>query len=491
MSLPKSPLTQKLARIFLLPAIVVCICSSNCPAYRLVGSEALSDALVAHHYSINATLDAVIVVDPTVPTFEYHTFFAMGHADEPEGEQGKLHFLEHIIAGTGSRPLGELNQLIARNGGRHHAYTARHMTHFSMKFPKDKLELAVEIDRDRFYSTLIDQEIVDHERQAVLTELSGRRSDQRNRFNNRFLRRIYGRATYEAVGTMDLIEEIESADLKRLYDDTFRLQRRLVVLIGDVDKDEVVLKLVAAFPETTGQRETDLPISRFPNPKELGKKYHSKYRNPSVSRFKKAWWISGLDQPDHACFLILASLLTKPLNSLRSSLLDSNVVNTFNIWVSNHKGFGLLNCYAEMPPVTSMRTLEKSIRDELRRIETRGISEIDLAAARNRALRTEYSDFYDRSKVAVRFGEAFAHTNDPLGYPKLIRRLDSVTTGDISRVVNEYLSNQLSIQLSWKLKRQNPLWARTAAIVILALCYGGIVLAAFWVVRKLDMRFSG
>ena len=96
------------------------MCSDTCPAYRLVGSEELSDALVAHHYTINSRLDAVIVVDRTIPTFEYQTFYAMGHADEPEGEQEKLHYLKHIIAGTGSRPAGELDQLIARNGGQHH-----------------------------------------------------------------------------------------------------------------------------------------------------------------------------------------------------------------------------------------------------------------------------------------------------------------------------------------------------------------------------------
>ncbi len=120
MSLPRPPLTQESLRIFALTATIFCICTDTCLAYRLVGSESLSDALVAHHYTINDRLDAVIVVDPTIPTFEYQTFYAMGHADEPEGEQGKLHFLEHIISGTGSRPTGELGELIARNGGQHH-----------------------------------------------------------------------------------------------------------------------------------------------------------------------------------------------------------------------------------------------------------------------------------------------------------------------------------------------------------------------------------
>ena len=182
--------------------------SDTCPAYRLVGSEELSDALVAHHYTINSRLDAVIVVDRTIPTFEYQTFYAMGYADEPEGQQGKLHFLEHIISGTGSRPTGELGELIARNGGQHLAYTSHHMTYFTMKFPRDKLALAVGIDRDRFYGTRIDQEIFDNEKQIVLTELSRKNASGRDRFSYHFWGRVYGRENFEGVGTEALLKKL-------------------------------------------------------------------------------------------------------------------------------------------------------------------------------------------------------------------------------------------------------------------------------------------
>ena len=87
MSLARPLLTQVSSRLSALTAIILCLFTDTCLAYRLVGSESLSGALVANHYSINDRLDAVIVVDPTTPTFEYQTFYAMGHADEPEGQQ--------------------------------------------------------------------------------------------------------------------------------------------------------------------------------------------------------------------------------------------------------------------------------------------------------------------------------------------------------------------------------------------------------------------
>ena len=264
MSLSQSPLTQVSSRIFVLTAFFVCISTSTCLAYRLVGSESLSDALVAHHYTINERLDAVIVVDPTMPTFEYQTFYAMGYADEPEGEQGKLHFLEHIIAGMGSRPSGELNRLIKRNGGQHLAFTAFHMTYFTMRFPTNKLAFAVEIDRDRFYRTLFEKEFIDNEKQVVLTELSGNSTGSRKRFSRQFWGLVYGREQFNGVGTAALIDAIEPGDLQQLFHNVLRRKRRLVVVIGDVDEEDVLTKLAEAFPGGDRPKEDRSPLSRFP-----------------------------------------------------------------------------------------------------------------------------------------------------------------------------------------------------------------------------------
>ena len=104
-------------KTYSLIAFLLGVLSSTCSAYQLIGTEVLSEELIAQHYTINPRLDAVIVVDRTIPTFEYHTYYGAGSADEEEGKQGRLHFLEHIMAGTGSHEYGKLNQIIIENGG--------------------------------------------------------------------------------------------------------------------------------------------------------------------------------------------------------------------------------------------------------------------------------------------------------------------------------------------------------------------------------------
>ncbi|MYC15363.1 MAG: insulinase family protein, partial [Gemmatimonadetes bacterium] len=159
-------------KTYALITFLVCVLSSTSSAYQLIGTAALSEELIVQHYTINPRLDAVIVVDRTTPTFEYQTFYCAGSADEEEGKQGRLHFLEHIMAGTGSHEYGKLNQIIVENGGQRNAFTSTHYTHFILRFPKDKLDLAVEIDSERYYNTMINEEVIEKEKKIVLTERS-------------------------------------------------------------------------------------------------------------------------------------------------------------------------------------------------------------------------------------------------------------------------------------------------------------------------------
>ncbi|MDE3256400.1 MAG: pitrilysin family protein [Gemmatimonadota bacterium] len=477
-----------MAKTSLYAAIIFCICTDTCLAYRFVGSESLSDALVAHHYSINDRLDAVIVVDPTMPTFEYHTYYAMGYADEPEGEQGRLHFLEHIIAGMGSRPSGELNQLIMRNGGQHLAYTAHHMTYFTMRFPREKLALAVEIDRDRFYRTLFDMEFIDNEKQVVLTELSRNSTRSRRRFSRQFWGLVYGREKFNGVGTAALIEGIKPGDLQQLFHNVLRRKRRLVVVIGDVDEDDVLTKLAEAFPAGDRKREDRSPLSRFPNPDALGERYQTKFENLSKSRFRKAWHIPGPGHPDHAGFLVLASILVRRSNSLRSSLLDSQTVNSFSVWINGYKGFGLISFVAEMDPVSSTEVIENAVLARLEDKKTHGVSENDLSAARNSQLRRQYSEFYDRSDMAYRFGQAFAQAGDPLLYPRTINQIQHVSSDDIPRIVREHLIEDNAITLAWTIKEPLLTGPDFFVLAIVVFVCGGTLFAIILAVRRRALK---
>ncbi|MDE0472883.1 MAG: insulinase family protein, partial [Ekhidna sp.] len=212
--------------------LVCVLLAGNCHSYHLIGTEVLSEELVAQHYTINPKLDAVIVVDRTAPTFEYQTYYSAGAADEVEGQHGRIHFLEHLMSGTGGH-----DQIVIENGGQKNATTSYHFTRFILRFPKDKFDLAVDIDRDRYYNTVINEEVIKKEKKIILTERSRSLPNLTRRFTNYFFSLIYKKKNFNTLGNEDFIKQLEPVGLKAYYENFLRHQKRLVVVIGDVDID--------------------------------------------------------------------------------------------------------------------------------------------------------------------------------------------------------------------------------------------------------------
>ena len=465
--------------------LVCVLLAGTCHSYQLIGTAALSEELVAQHYTINPNLDAVIVVDRTTPTFEYQTFYSAGWANEKEGEQGRIHFLEHIMFDTGSYEPGKLNELIVDNGGQNHAITNLHFMNLKMRFPKDKLDLAIEIDRDRFYNTKINEAVVENQKKIVLTERSGRRANPNINFFNRFWGLVYQKKNFSGVGAEDFIKQLEPVGLKAYHENFLRRQKRLVVVIGDVDMDHVLTKLDEVYGSE--QISNESPSTQFPNPEILGKKVKDTSKNLRIAKFWKSWQTPHLGHRDYATLLILARVMTKTSNSLRSSVIDAKLARIFRVSFHHYKGFSLLSCTADLPLDTSIDAIETTIQRELEKIRTRGVSEDEFTAAQNLHLKSMYSDFYDRSDMALEFGRAFAHANDPLLYPKLIKDLKSARRDDIPRLVDQYLTNDNSITLSLTLPAQAKPTQRTALYYgIMVLVLAGLVLLVGWAIRRLS-----
>ncbi len=475
-------------------SFLVCVLqTSTCVAYDLIGTAALSEELVAQHYTINPNLDAVIVVDRTIPTFEYHTYYCAGSADEEEGKQGRLHFLEHIMAGTGSHEYGKLNQIINENGGQSNAYTSSHFTYFVMRFPKDKFDLAVEIDSDRYHSTRIDEEVVEKEKRIVLTEISRGQSDFGRNFSNRFWGLVYKKKNFDGLGAEDFIKQLKPDDLKVYHENFLRRQKKLIVVIGDVEIDHVLTKLDEAYgnEQISGGLSDELPPPQLPNPEILGKKEKLTSKNLSVAKFRKSWHTPHLGHRDYATLLILARILNKSSNSLRSSVIDSKLARVFSVSFYHNKGFSLLSCSADLPLDTTIDAIETTVQTELEKIRAHGVSEDDFTAARNLQLKSMYSRFYDRSYMANEFGRAFAYANGPLLYPKLIKDLKSVRRDDIPHLIDQYLTNNNSITLSLTMpEKKRSIGAVIVGSIFIIFSAIMVLFAVIEVIKKLISKSS-
>ena len=289
------------------------------------------------------------------------------------------------------------------------------------------------------------------------------------------------------IGTEDFIKQLEPVGLKDYYENFLRRQKRLVVVIGDVDVDHVLTKLDEAYgnEQIPDELSSELYSPHYPNYAVLGKRLEHTSKNLSLTIFRKGWYTPNLGHRDYAGLLILDRLLDKPSNSLKSSLVDSGLVKSFIVSVNSYKGFSLMNCYAELPHDTSRNRLHAIIQSKLKKL--RSISDTEFNAARNQQLTTIYSTFYNHSSMASLFGHTSALANDPLLYPKLIQDLKSIRREDIPRIIDQYLRDGNSITHSLTLPTEEKLTQRTSLHYgIMLLVLAGLVLLVGWTIRRVS-----
>src|SRR6266852_3863354 len=139
---------------------------------RELGNINLIGSLEVQRFQLENGLQVALVVDPSTPIFTYQTWFRTGSADEPAGRQGLAHLFEHMMfRKTTRRDMGEFDRMVNVNGGSDlNAYTSRDQTVYHFTFPNDKLELAADLEADRMANLVIDEEMFETEKGAVLSE---------------------------------------------------------------------------------------------------------------------------------------------------------------------------------------------------------------------------------------------------------------------------------------------------------------------------------
>src|ERR1043166_8316883 len=105
-------------------------------------------------------------------------WYHVGGRNEVPGTTGMSHFLEHMLfKGTPTHPKGDLDRLLARYGAQWNAFTNEDVTCYFETVPRDRYEVALELEAARMRNALISADEVDAERTVIVSEREGLEND--------------------------------------------------------------------------------------------------------------------------------------------------------------------------------------------------------------------------------------------------------------------------------------------------------------------------
>lgn len=286
----------------------------------IVGALALAGMARAADPVTQTTLDnglrLVVIEDHRAAAVTHMVWYNVGAADEPAGQSGIAHFLEHMMfKGTDERASGEFSRIVARLGGTDNAFTSWDYTAYFQRVATEHLGLMMELDADRMTDLVLVEDEVTTEREVILEERSQRiDSDPGALLREQARAALYLNHPYGVpiIGWRHEQEQLSLGNLQAFYDRHYGPNNAVVVVAGAVDPQEV-LALARQTYGTVPANTQVIPRSRPSEPPQIAERRlrlsDPRVADPFVTRSYLAPARKPGDQRQAAAMAVLAELL--------------------------------------------------------------------------------------------------------------------------------------------------------------------------------------
>lgn len=188
-------------------------------------------------------MQIVVIEDSRVPAVTHMVWYRVGAADEPPGQSGIAHFVEHLMfKATDTMASGEFSRVVEANGGSDNAFTALDYTGYFQRVAADRLGLMMQMEADRMRNLRFDPVEVDTERSVILEERAQRTDSSAGALFNEqmraalFLNHPYG---IPIIGWRHEMEDLSIENAQAFYDTWYHPNNAILIVAGDVTPDEV------------------------------------------------------------------------------------------------------------------------------------------------------------------------------------------------------------------------------------------------------------
>ncbi len=204
-------------------------------------------------------LRVLVVEDNRFPLVSVRLYVNAGAAYENPEQAGLSHLLEHMVFhGTPTRPGDSLVYEIESVGGMFNAYTSADETVYFTELPSSEWRRGMDVVVDMAFNPTLDPEILEEEKRVVYAEMGQTGESPEDRMYDETLLNAFAGTPYMhgVLGTEETVTSISVEDMRAYMAQYYNPQNMLLVVVGDVQKNEVIQEaqtLFSHYENTTTQ----------------------------------------------------------------------------------------------------------------------------------------------------------------------------------------------------------------------------------------------
>ena len=418
-------------------------------------AESVAGTSPVHEHVLDNGLKILIKEVHTAPLVSVWCWYRVGSKDENPGLTGVSHWVEHMnFKGTTNIPRDQVKGIIEQFGGFWNGYTWLDQTTYVETATRDALDRMLFIESERMASCLYHPEDCDSERTVIISELQGGENDPDQLLDQELTAVAFKAHSYRhpTIGWLSDLQTMTREDLYGYYRRYYVPNNATLVIVGDVDTADALRRATEHF----GGIAPGPAVHRAPTkePDQLGERRVTVSREGTTAYLKLAYHAPALGEPDFFPLLMLDAALTgaKGLNLWASFRTASPQRSSRLYRALVEKGLASSVAGALLPTQdpflysisltatdgVALKTLEDATLHELEAARTGGITEAELARARNqlRARLVFENDSVTNIGHQIGFFETVASWRV---YESLWPRIEAVTLAEVAAAAAKYL----------------------------------------------------
>lgn len=441
-------------------------------------------------FKLKNGLKFIVLERHQAPVVAFHTYADVGGANEPMGQTGVAHYLEHL-AFKGTRRIGttdyeaeqplldqqdqlfdqiqaaqakqdeqsvqaltkefaevskqagdlvkqnEIGQIINQEGGVGlNATTSSDATRYFYSLPANKLELWMSLESERFLEPVFREFY--KEKEVILEERRLRTDNSPiGKMVEAFLGEAFDVHPYlqPVIGYEKDLRNLTRQNVQDFFDTYYGPSNLTIAIVGDVNPKEVK-KLAKAYFGRFKPRSQPPKVTQVEPPQQ-------KTKSVTLELKSQPWYLEGyhrpaISDPDHVVYELIASLLSDGRTSrLYKSLVESQKIALSAEGFSGFPGDkypNLMLFYALTAPGHTVDEVATSLKTELDKLKTELVDIQDLDRLKTQARASLLRSLDSNSGMARLLTEYDVKTGDWRNLFSELEKIESVTPEDVQRI---------------------------------------------------------
>jgi len=432
-------------RKWVLPAFVALLLPHSLQARQTAAFEVPD--LPIDTFTLANGLSVVVSEDHSTPVVAVNMWYRVGSAHEEPGRSGFAHLFEHMLfEETENLADGEMDQLVSRAGGIYNGTTNTDRTAYFEVLPSNRVNLAFWLHAERMARLRVSAENFENQREIV-------KEERRLRVDNQpyagaqlavdtLAQRDFEPYRHTVIGSMADLDAATVEDVQDFYRRYYAPNHAVLAVVGDV----TVAQVRALAEETFGSIPRGPEIPPLPEPPSIPRSDGERRADVEapLAQLPLLWMAFNLppaDHPDHHALTLLSQIFSTGESSrLRERLVDQEQAALDVIaLVDRRLGPGMMLFGALPNQGVDIATLEWLIEAEIERLQVEGVTQRELAKARNQVRTAAVSQRSSVQSKATLLQAAALFYGSPHQVNEELDHVEAVTAADLMRVAQTYL----------------------------------------------------